>query len=49
MGLYSIAQDGELNQYPDEMKFTEGMPSQGDFSNPNDKSSVQGLEDQMIS
>ena len=50
MPLYGITRDGSLKQYP-EVAFTGGsdLPSQGDLSNPDDRASVKGLEDQMIS
>ena len=48
--LYGIKRDGSLTQYP-EVEFTgfDDLPSQGALSNPDDRASVKGLEDQMIS
>ena len=48
--LYGIKRDGSLTQYP-EVDFSgkKDLPSQGDLSNPDDRASVKGLEDQMIS
>ena len=50
MPLYGITRDGSLKQYP-KVEFSGGsdLPSQGDLSNPDDRASVKGLEDQMIS
>ena len=47
--LYAIKADGAVHQYPQvKIEGAEYMPSGGDLSNPNDKKSVQGLEDKMI-
>ena len=48
--LYAIKRDGSLKQYRTVTFNGDGdLPSQGDLSNPNDRASVKGLEDQMIS
>ena len=47
--LYAILVDGRLNQYPEvRVAGASFMPSGGALSNPNDRASIQGLEDTMI-
>ena len=47
--LFAIKSDGSLHHYPEvKVEGAQYMPSGGALSNPNDKATVQGLEDTMI-
>ena len=46
--LYGITRDGALQQYERVLMDESMMPSHGDFSNPDDKALVKGIEDQII-